>query len=192
MPRIVIAIIVLFHMISCGKDNTNQPPPPPIPATLTGIITEFQLAPVDLNTPGAGSFLILAENTLYKVDFNAASVTASNALIFIENDTILTDQSREFANLGPETVSYNPVKENEVTLSFNDGRKVEAVFTLNTSFGGTFGADVINQWRTPGDPTKPTQKAKDDLINLVRRYRDKDGPGPDITPQHLVATISRY
>jgi len=74
---------------------------------------------------------------------------------------------------------------------FNDGRRVTGNFDLNTSFGGVFGQSVITEWRDPSDPTKPTQKAKDDIINLVHRYYDKDGPGPGASPQYLFAKVSK-
>lgn len=189
--RFLVLFLALSTFISCSKNEVASLPPDVIPDIIDGVITEFNLTPVDINTPDKGEFFISANSTRYKVDFDAAAQSASNAILIFESDTILTDQSREFANLGPDAIAYYPVAENEITVSFNDGRRVKGLFDLNTSFGGAFGAALISQWRTPGDPTKPTQKAKDDIINLVQRYSDKDGPGPETAPQYLFVKVSK-
>jgi len=190
MYRFLVFFILISTFISCSKNDGNAPPPVVIPDNLNGVITEFSLAPIDINTPDKGTFLISANNTIYKVDFNAAAESEANAILLFSNDTILTDQSRSLGNLGRDAIAYNPIRENEIFVEFNDGRKIDGLFTNYTSFGGVFGEDLINQWSDPNDPSKPTQKAKDDIINLVHRYSDKDGPGPETKPQPLLVTIS--
>jgi len=182
---------VLRILISCSNDPVDPPPPPVIPSAINGFVTEMGLTPLDLNTPDKGSFYIFDYNVRYQVVFNATTNAAANAVLAFNTDTILNDLSREFTNLGTEAIAYNPVAPNQIILTFNDGRKVTGFFDSNTSFCGVFGAAVIAQWRDPADPSKPTQKAKDDIINLVHRYKDKDGPGPDISPQYLFAEIFR-
>jgi hypothetical protein len=191
MFRFLVIFLVPGIFISCSKNEAGPTPPVVIPDIIDGIITEFNVTPLDINTPDKGTFFIYSNNTNYKVDFNAAAQSASNAILIFESDTILTDQSREFANLGKDAIAYNPVAENRISILFDDGRKVNGSFNLNTSFGGVFGETIISQWRDPGDPARPTQKAKDDLINLVQRYADKDGPGPETAPQYLFAKVSR-
>jgi len=190
MYRFLVFFILLSIFTSCSKNDDNTPPPVVIPDNLNGVIIEFNLTPVDINTPGKGTFLISVNNTIYKVDFNAVDESESNAILLFSNDTILTDQSRELGNIGRDAVVYNPVRDNEILVEFNDGRKIDGVFNIYTSFGGVFGEALISQWREPNDPSKPTQKAKDDIINLVQRYSDKDGPGPETKPQPLFVTIS--
>lgn len=192
MYRFLVAVFFLCCLWSCSKDNGYpMPPPSVIPADLQGGITEFTLAPLDINTPDKGSFEVFANNTLYQVDFDAVPEASSNATISFRSDTILTDLSREFANVGPDAVAYFPVAINQVVVYFKDGRKVTGFFNGNSSFGGIFGAALISQWRTPNDPTKPNQKAMDDLIHLVERYADADGPGSGTSPQFLSATVSK-
>jgi len=192
MVRHLIQFLIAgTFFISCSKDEQRQPTPDVIPDIINGTITEIDLTPVNLTTPGLGSFFIAANNTRYKVEFNAVDYAASNAILIFDNDTILTDQSREYAHLGNDAISYNPVRENVITLVFNDGRRVNGVFDSNTSFGGVFGQSVISEWRDPNVPSKPTQKAKDDIINLVHRYDDQDGPGPGVAPQYVFAKVSK-
>jgi len=183
--------LVLSTFISCSKDDEAPPPPPVIPDIISGVVTEFNVTPIDINTPDKGTFLIFFNGIFYKVDFNAVDESESNAYLLFNSDTILTDQSREFANLGKDAVAYNPVADNQILVQFNDGRKINGLFNASTSFGGVFGEALISQWRTPGDPAKPTQKAKDDIMNLVQRYSDKDGPGPGTNPQYLFVTVSQ-
>jgi len=191
MYRLFVFFLLVSTFISCSKNEDGPLPPDVIPDIIEGVITEFNVTPVDINTPDKGTFFIAVNSTRYKVDFDAAAQSASNATLIFETDTILTDQSREFANLGPDAIAYYPVAENEITVSFHDGRRVKGLFDLNTSFGGVFGAALISQWRDPNDPTKPTQKAKDDIINLVQRYSDRDGPGPETAPQYLFVRVSK-
>jgi len=189
MYRFLVLLPVLGGFFSCSKSEEGPPAPVVIPDIIYGVITEFNLTPINITTPDKGVFFIAAINTRYEVDFNATTNSESNAILMFESDTILTEQSREFANLGKDAIAYNPVRENQITILFNDGRKINGSFDFNTSFGGVFGEAVISQWRDPGDPAKPTQKAKDDIINLVQRYSDKDGPGPEIAPQYLFVKV---
>ena len=189
MYRFLILFSVLTTIISCSKDEGGAPGPAVIPGIIDGTVTELSLAPIDLNTPDKGGFYILANNTRYEVTFNAVANAASNAIVEFATDTILYDLSREFTNLGNDAIAYNPVNSNIVRVLFTDGRKVTGYFDPNSSFGAVVGSAVISQWRDPGDPTKPTQKAKDDIINLVHRYTDKDGPGPESGPQYVFAEI---
>ncbi|MEP7373224.1 MAG: hypothetical protein ABI675_07500 [Chitinophagaceae bacterium] len=191
MYRIVALFLLVSVFISCSKDPKSSPNPDVIPSIINGTIEEFNLAPLNITTPDKGSFFVSANNTKYKVDFAATTQAASNATLLFETDTILIDGSREFANLGADAISYNPVAPNLVTIFFTDGRKVTGSFELNTSFGGVFGEALITQWRDAGDPAKPNQKAKDDIIHLVNRFRDRDGPGPEVGPQYLLATVSK-
>jgi hypothetical protein len=191
MYRFFVLFLLLGAFISCSKKDGGSTTPVVIPDIIDGVITEFNLTPLDINTPDKGTFFISANNTIYKVDFNAAAQPASNARLIFESDTILTDQSREFANLGKDAIAYNPVADNLISIFFDDGRKVTGSFNVNTSFGGIFGEALISQWRDPSDPAKPTQKAKDDIINLVHRYSDKDGPGPETAPQYLFVKVSK-
>jgi len=191
MCRFFLFFLVFSTFISCSKNDGGSTAPVVTPDVIEGTITEFNVTPLDINTPDKGEFFISANNTIYKVNFNVAALSASNATILFASDTILTDDSREFANLGKDAIAYNPVGANQVLILFNDGKKVNGSFDLNTSFGGVFGAALISQWRDSVDPAKPTQKAKDDIINLVQRYSDKDGPGPETTPQYLFVKVSK-
>ena len=191
MYRLLAAFILFAAFISCSKSDDTSTPPVVIPDHIEGEVTEVTLTPIDINTPDKGQFLISSNGTSYKVTFNAADQAASNAFLVFETDTILTDSSREYTNLGKDAISYNPVKSNLLSIFFNDGKKITGSFDLNTSFGGVFGEALIAQWRSAGDPSRPTQKAKDDLMNLVMRYADKDGPGPETGRQYLVVTVTK-
>ncbi|MEJ7589555.1 MAG: hypothetical protein WKI04_18545 [Ferruginibacter sp.] len=191
MYRFLVSFLLAATFLSCSKDEPGQTPPVVIPVVIDGAITEFNLNPTDINTPDKGTFLISANNTLYKVEFSSVAEPASNATIVFGTDTILTDLSREFANFGKDVIAYTPVAANQILVQFKDGRKVTGSFNPYTSFGGTFGEAVITQWRSAGDPAKPNQKAKDNIINLVRLYRDQDGPGPGTSPQYLFVKVSK-
>lgn len=192
MRRLPFLLVPLIVLISCAKKEAAPAPPVVIPGTINGTITEVSVTPLDITTPDKGSLLISANNTIYQVEFSAADESQSNAILFFASDTILTNESREFANLGKDAVAYNPVAENGITINFKDGRKISGGFDLITSFGGVFGEELISQWRDPSDPAKPNQKAIDDIRNFVHRYADKDGPGPGITPVYLSVTVSTY
>lgn len=114
----------------------------------------------------------------------------SNGSLVFATYSILADNSREFGNLGKEMVGYYPVKSNQIEIRFTDGRKVFGLFDANTTFVGTFGEQLISQWRDPADPAKANEKAKNDITNLVRRYLDKDGPGPGSAPTYLNITVT--
>ncbi|MEP7106447.1 MAG: hypothetical protein ABI760_00665 [Ferruginibacter sp.] len=191
MYRFPALFLVFSTFISCSKNVTGPNTPVVIPNVIDGVISELTVTPLDINTPDKGVFLISAGSSIYKVDFSATSQSASNATLTFASDTILNDQSREFANFGKDAIAYNPVAVNQILILFNDGRRVNGSFDLYTSFGGVFGQALISQWRESGDPTKPTQKAKDDIINLVHRYADKDGPGPETAPQYLFVNVSK-
>ena len=185
-----LALFLVLGIFSCSKNEVVQPPPPPIPGSFDGVINEIGLTPIDLNTPDKGTIYMAVNNTVYQIDFDAVTQSASNAILKFASDTILIDQSREFASFDKNTIAYNPVGGNLITISFTDGNKITGAFNLNTSFGGVFGETLINTWRTPGDPGKPNQKAKDDIINLVHRYADKDGPGTGTTPQYVFVKVT--
>src|ERR1700741_1774946 len=98
MYRRLFAMIFLFSLLSsCSKNKVTQVAVV-IPDYINGEVAEFNLSPIDLNTPGKGTFFIFANNTKYKVDFNATTQAASNAILRFSSDTILNDQSREYAN----------------------------------------------------------------------------------------------
>src|SRR5215216_2038933 len=138
MYRLFVLFLMLSTVISCSKNEGAPPPPVVIPDIIDGEVTEFNVTPLDINTPGKGTFLIDVVNATYKVDFDAVAQSASNGRLIFVSDTILNDQSREFANLGKDAIAYNPVADNQIVIFFDDGRKVSGVFNLNTSFGGVF------------------------------------------------------
>src|ERR1700694_3676187 len=99
MRRFLVLFLVLSTFISCSKNEAGSSTPVVIPGNIDGEITEFNVTPLDITTPDKGTFFISANNTSYKVDFNATAESQSNAILIFESDTILTDQSREVANL---------------------------------------------------------------------------------------------
>ena len=189
--RLSCFLLLLTVLASCSKKEGTTLPPVVIPDKIDGVVYEFNVTPVNITTPDKGVLLISMNNTLYRVEFRAAEQAASNAVLHFASDSILTNASREFANLGKDAVAYNPVADNEIDINFKDGRKIRGLFTHITNFGGTFGEQLIAQWRQPGDPARPNQKAKDDIRNFVQRYDDKDGPGPDMAPIYLSATVTK-
>jgi hypothetical protein len=190
MRRILFLLLAINSLVSCSKEEATNPPVV-IPDIINGLVNEIAVTPINITTPDKGSFSISANNTIYKVDFNATDQAQSNATFRFASDTVLTDASREFANLGKDVIAYNPVAPNEIEIRFTDGRKVLGSFDANTSFGGVFGEALISQWRAASDPAKPNQKAKDDIINFVHRYADKDGPGPGTAPTYVSVTVSK-
>src|SRR5574337_2194861 len=132
MYRIVAFFCSFILFVSCSSSEEIPPPTNEIPNLINGIITEVSLTPIDINTPDKGTLLINANNTIYKVNFNAVAETASNAMVVFNSDTILTDQSREFSNQGRDAVAYNPVAPNEILVLFNDGRKIDGIFNSYT------------------------------------------------------------
>lgn len=191
MHRLLFVLVALITLISCSKNNDdNDNPPIEIPDIITGFATEFSVIPQDLTTPKTGVLLVAMNNTFYKVEFAAVPQSQHNAEIVFLSDSILTADSREFANFGQDIVAYTPVHENELELIFTDGRKVTAIFDNNTFFAGTFGQTTISLWRDGTDPLKPNQKAKDDIAELMRRYSDADGAGPETTPTYLSVKVS--
>jgi hypothetical protein len=192
MARVLIFIFSITALISCSKNKeASTIPPEVIPANLFGSVYDFNMTPLDITTPDKGFFSLIMNGTLYKVVFNAVDEAAANATIRFASDSILMADSREYASLGRDVISYWPVAENEIEVFFKDGRKINGYFDENTKFGGTFGEQVIAQWRDPADPAKPNQKARSDIRNLVRRYADKDGPGPENAPVYLSVTVSK-
>lgn len=187
----IFLLAALFLFVGCSKKNNDSGSPVVIPDIIIGVITDFNVTPLNIITPDKGIFVISMNNTRYKVVFNAVTQAESNAVLSFAADTILTDDSREFANLGKDVVAYNPVKENEITVFFNGGRKITGYFEINTNFGGVFGEALISQWRESGNPAKPNQKAKDDIRNLVLRYDDADGTGPGTNPVFLSVQVSK-
>ena len=188
MIRQIVFLLVLTSLVSCS-DKDNGQPAGVIPDMIHGPILEVNVTPLNITTPDRASLLISMNNTIYKVEFNAVMQSQSNATLSFASDTILRDDSREFANLGKDVVAYNPVGPNEITIRFNDGRKIFGWFDPYTSFGGEFGQALISTWRDPTDPAKPNQKAKDDISKFVKIYSDIDGPGPGITPVYLLVQV---
>ena len=188
MVRSVIFLLILTASLSCSK-NENELPPVVIPNVIDGALLEVNVTPQNITTPDKGSLLISMQNTIYKVDFNAVAQPQSNATMFFASDTVLRDDSREFASFGKDAVSYNPVGPNELTIRFTDGRRVSGLFTPGTSFGGVFGEQLIAQWRNPADPSRPNQKARDDISNFIKLYRDMNGPAPGISPVYLFVEV---
>lgn len=190
MVRVIFVVLVLVFFVACSKNDTSTPPVV-IPDNIEGVAIEFQATPINITTPDKSSLVVSMNNTRYKVDLSAASQSQSNASVIFASDSVLTNDSREFANLGKDAVSYHPVAPNEITIRFTDGRKVVGWFDLNTDFGGVFGEAIITTWRNPGDPSKPNQKAKDDLSNFLKRYSDADGSGPGSAPTYFFVQVSK-
>lgn len=182
--------VMLFLALSCKKDNLSTPAVV-IPNIINGTITDIEVAPVDITTPDKGTLFIIMNGTRYKVQFNAVAQAQSNATLAFSSDSILVNDSREYANLGQDVVSYNPLSPNEVRVIFYDGRKIVGQFDFNTKFGGAFGQALISQWRDANDPSKPNQKAKEDISNFVYLYDDKDGSGPGTEPTYLSVAVSK-
>lgn len=189
MIRTIVFLLFFSAAASCSKKYGDLQPVV-IPGTINGVILDIKVTPIDISTPDKASLRISMNNVIYSVEFNAAAQSQSNATILFASDTILRDDSREFANLGKDEVAYNPVGPNEIRIRFTDGREIFGWFEANSSFGGVFGEQVINQWRTPNDPAKPNQKAKDDISNFIKFYEDKDGTGPARTPVYLFVKVS--
>ncbi|MEP6596976.1 MAG: hypothetical protein ABJA71_13570 [Ginsengibacter sp.] len=192
MYRFLIPLLVFNALISCSKKEAGSNPPVVIPDRIEGVITELDVTPINITTPDKGSFLISANNTSYKVDFNAVEQSQSNAELIFAYDTLLVNDSREFANLGKDAIGYSPLRANQITILIDSGRKVSGIFNPFTIFRGVFGQALISQWRDSNDPAKPNQKAKDDLTSFIERYSDKDGPGPNVTPTYLFVKVSKY
>ncbi len=190
MNRSLILLITLGFLISCSKKDGTDPPVV-IPNIINGTIAELNVTPIDITTPDKGFILVSMNNTIYKADFNAVPQSQSNAELFFESDTLLTDGSREIGNVGQDEVAYDFLGENKITIFFNDGRKITGLFDPFTIFHGSFGESLISQWRDPNDPAKPNQKAKDDITGFIERYSDKDGPGPGLSPIYLFVTVSK-
>jgi hypothetical protein len=192
MSRFVVFLLLVTSILtSCSKDDSSTPPPVVIPDIISGVALEIFVTPTNITTPNKGVMSVNMSNIIYKVEFNAVAQSQSNAVLLFVKDTILIDQSREFANLGKDAIAYNPLAPNEVQIKFYDGRKVFAVFGPGTSFGGEFGETLIAQWREPADPAKPTKKAKDDISNFVKLYADMNGAAPGITPVYLAVTVTK-
>src|SRR5258708_796083 len=133
MHRLFVFCMVVGGFISCSKNQGGSAPPDKIPDIIEGVITEFIVTPTDINTPDRGTFFINANNRRYQVDFTAAAQSASDAILRFASDTILNDQSREFTNLGRDAIAYNPLAPNEISILFNDGRRVTGTFDINSS-----------------------------------------------------------
>jgi hypothetical protein len=189
MSRFVVFLLLLANLISCSKDDDKPLPPVVIPDIINGVVLELNVTPTNITTPQKGTVTVFATNTTYRVEFNAVQQAQSNATLSFESDTILTDASREFSNFGKDAIAYNPVAVNEMTIRFNDGKKVVAAFNAGTSVGGVFGEQLIAQWRSAGDPAKPNQKAKDDFKSFMKLYEDADGAGPATSPVYLFAEV---
>ncbi len=190
MYRYLILLLTLGFLISCSKKEATTPPVV-IPNIINGTITELSVTPIDITTPDKGSVLVSMNNTIYKADFNAVQQSQSNAELLLASDTLLTNKTREIGNVGKDDIAYNPLGANEITILFNDGRKITGTFDPFTIFQGSFGESLIAQWRDPNDPAKPTQKANDDITGFIERYSDKDGPGPGLSPIYLFVTVSK-
>ena len=190
MIRLLVALFVLTVGVSCSN-KSNELPPVVIPDNIDGVLREIMVTPVNITTPDKGSLTILMNSVLYKVEFNAVPQVQSNATLRFTSDTIIRAESSAFANLGPDVVAYNPVGPNEITIRFNDGRKIFGWFDPGTSFGGQFGQALISTWKDPADPAKPNQKAKTDISEFVKRYADADGPGAGGAPVYLLVQVSK-
>ena len=190
MFRRIAVILFLISAVSCSNDEKGLPPVV-IPDNINGPISEIMVTPINITTPDKGTLLISMNNTMYKVQFNAVAQSQSNGSLSFASDTIIRDDSRAFANLGPDAIAYNPVGPNQIIFHLNDGKKIMGWLDVNSSFGGTFGQTLISTWRDPTDPAKPTPKAKSDISKFVSLYADKDGSGPGIAPVYLSVQVSK-
>jgi len=192
MIRLIISLFVLTISVSCSNKD-NGLPPVVIPDVIVGSVSEIMVTPINITTPGKGTLLISMNNVNYKVEFNVVTQAQSNATLTFASDTIIRDDSREFANLGVDVVAYNPVGPNEISFRFaiGSGKRIDGSFVPQSSFGGQFGQALISTWQTPGDPAKPNQKAKDDISKFVNLYADKDGPGPGVAPVYLLVQVTK-
>ncbi|HKH62803.1 MAG TPA: hypothetical protein VKA49_18300 [Flavitalea sp.] len=190
MFRLFVLAFVVLGLTSCSKSD-NSPSVSPIPDVINGAVISFRATPLNITTPDKSFIEVSMQNVRYMVTLNAVPQSQSNALVLFATDTVLVDDSKEFANLGKDAIAYHPVSGNEITIRFNDGRKIFAYFDFNTDFGGTFGEALISTWRVPNDPAKPTQKARDDLKNFLSRYNDADGTGPGISPTYFFVDVSK-
>src|SRR5437868_9228081 len=109
MRNRLVILFLLTALISCSKQKEETIPPALIPDIINGLINEIAVTPLNITTPDKGSFLISANNTIYQVEFNATDQAQSNAGLSFSSDSILTNESREFANFGKDVVAYNPV-----------------------------------------------------------------------------------
>jgi hypothetical protein len=192
MRQSFVCLLLALVVCSCSKDDKKDLPPAVVPDIIAGIAGDIYFDPIDVTTPDKGTFTVLMNNVSYLVTFNAVAQAESNATLSLSTDSILTGDSREIGNLGSNNVSYNPLKDNEIHINFTDPTKsISGLFDINTSLGGSFGSEVISQWRDVADPSKPNNKARADLMEFVRRYRDKDGSGPEGAPIYLAVTVKK-
>jgi hypothetical protein len=191
MRRSILFFFLSIVLFSCSKDDNQPTPPVVIPDIISGPVNELNFTPIDIATPDKGSLTVEMNSVAYKVQFAVVDQAQSNAVLSLASDTILSTASREYTNLGKDAIGYQPLADNEVTVYFKDGRKVTGQFDQVSAFSGSFGEQLISQWRLAGDPTRPNQKAKDDIRNFVALYRDKDGAGPGSEPLYLQATVSK-
>lgn len=191
MRQSLVCLLFAVVVVSCSKDEKKDLPPVVIPDIIVGTVLDIDFDPIDLTTPDKGTLRVIMNNTSYLVTFNAVTQPESNATLLFATDSIITEDSREVGNLGANKIAYNPVKDNEIHINFNDNRSVDGIFDIATSVGGTFGQSVISQWRSDADPAKPNNKARADLMEFVRRYQDKDGSGPEGAPIYLNVTVAK-
>jgi hypothetical protein len=191
MRQSLVCLLFAVVVASCSKDEKKDLPPVVIPDIIVGTVLDVDFDPIDLTTPDKGTVRVLMNNTAYLVTFNAVSQAESNATLLFSTDSVITEDSREIGNLGSNKIAYNPVKDNEIHINFNDNRSVDGLFDINTSLGGTFGQGVISEWRDAADPSKPSDKARADLMEFLRRYEDKDGSGPEGAPIYLNVTVAK-
>ena len=190
MSRFLVIAVIITFSISCS--NKESPTPPfVIPDKIGGPISDMFVTPLNITTRDKGFFLISMNNVVYKVQFDAVPQAQSNAVITFASDTVINSNSRAFANLGKDAISYNPVGPNSIIVHFNDARRIDGTFDNYSSFGGDFGESLIATWKEPADPAKPTQKAKDDISKFIMRYSDADGSGPGIAPVYLNVTVTK-
>jgi hypothetical protein len=190
MTRFFLFLFAITVAFSCS--NKESPTPPVvIPDKIIGSVSEMMVTPKNISTPDKGYFLISMNNVVYKVEFDEVPQSQSNAVLTFASDTMINANSRAFANLGKDVIAYNPVGPNEITMHFNDARRIDGSFNNQSSFGGSFGESLIATWKDPADPAKPNQKAKDDISKFIKLYEDADGAGPGIAPIYLLVQVTK-
>jgi hypothetical protein len=65
MCRLLILFGVVSIFISCSKNEDGFVPPDIIPDIIDGVVTEFNVTPIDINTPDKGTFFICCQQ--YKI-----------------------------------------------------------------------------------------------------------------------------
>jgi hypothetical protein len=124
MYRLLLALLIVTTWSSCSRNNddSNNNPPPTVPNIITGYVSEFSVDPVDMTTPEKATLLVSMNNTFYRVEIAPAAQSEHNATISFLSDSILTTDSREFANFGPDIAAYAQLRTRHCSLCAGTGK----------------------------------------------------------------------